>query len=44
MKRGGESRHLTLTTYDLYGNRCTEGGAEVTLYVTWLSPPRQPVH
>ena len=45
MKRGGESRHLMLTTYDLYGNRCTEGGAEVTmtLYVTWLSPPRQPV-
>ena len=44
VKRGGESRHLMLTTYDLYGNRCTEGGAEVTLYVTWLSPPRQPVH
>ena len=31
VKRGGEARHLTLTAYDLYGNRCTQGGAQVTL-------------
>ena len=31
VKRGGEARHLTLTSYDLYGNRCTQGGAQVTL-------------
>ena len=31
VRRGGEARHLMLSAYDLYGNRCTQGGAQVTL-------------
>ena len=31
VRRGGETRGLSLRSYDAFGNRCTAGGAEVSL-------------